>query len=109
MIEQHRSSDPWATASFSYNRMLYSYFIFLLLIFYHLAPSITTITPASTEGGLVTILGSNFGANDSSISVSFGPYSCTNVQVIYNHTLISCFLSTGVGLQLEAAVYLLIN
>ncbi|KAF2072510.1 hypothetical protein CYY_006177 [Polysphondylium violaceum] len=56
-------------------------------------PTITSIPPIPTSGGIVTIQGTNFGIDKTAISIN----QCTNIEIITPHTTITCEFNQGQG------------
>eukprot|EP01113_Clastostelium_recurvatum_P034898 TRINITY_DN4795_c0_g2_i5.p1 TRINITY_DN4795_c0_g2~~TRINITY_DN4795_c0_g2_i5.p1 ORF type:complete len:1282 (-),score=325.43 TRINITY_DN4795_c0_g2_i5:874-4719(-) len=55
------------------------------------APSITSNSPVTFNGGPVTLSGANFGSNTSVVSILIGSANCTNVRQLM-HTSVVCTL-----------------
>jgi len=68
--------------------------------FSYMAPVVISATSVPQSGGLVTIIGNDFGLDSSVISVSIGTQTCTNVVVV-NTTSITCDLASGTGSDLH--------
>ncbi|KAF2077657.1 hypothetical protein CYY_001044 [Polysphondylium violaceum] len=56
-------------------------------------PTITSIPPIPTSGGIVTIQGTNFGIDKNDLSIDL----CTNFEIITPHTTITCEFNQGQG------------
>ncbi|GAM26407.1 hypothetical protein SAMD00019534_095820 [Acytostelium subglobosum LB1] len=56
-------------------------------------PFITNTSSLSEEGGMLTIVGGNFGNDTKMISVNVGSYQCTNVTFLKTNESIICGLS----------------
>jgi hypothetical protein len=65
------------------------------------APSVLRISPLSTEGGEVQIMGENLGtaasAEDGALRVTFDGVPATGVSVTQDHKKVRCFAPAGVG------------
>lgn len=72
---------------FSYSGLCVSTFFFSLV-----APSITSVTSAPTQGGSVTITGLNFGPSSSGMSVLLDDTECAITQFIPHTSLLEDFL-----------------
>ncbi|KAH3766163.1 protein serine/threonine kinase [Pelomyxa schiedti] len=74
-----------------------------VLLFNYDKPLVYNATSANTDctttdgTSRINITGTNFGLNDSSISVQIGGSSCSNVTVVIPHQVISCIPPAGVG------------
>eukprot|EP01133_Synstelium_polycarpum_P007341 gene7341-8547_t len=59
-------------------------------------PTITSISQAApNSNGLVTVVGTNLGASESNIAISFGATACSNVKFVSPHTSFTCTAPTG--------------
>ncbi|KAH3746093.1 tyrosine protein kinase [Pelomyxa schiedti] len=65
-------------------------------VFCYNAPSIVSMTPTPTSGGIATVYGNNFGPSGSPAIVTVSNFSCSNVTVI-NHTQLKCNVPPGCG------------
>lgn len=67
-------------------------------------PTVTSVTTPDTVGGVVTIIGTNFGTNPSLISVTLQSTLYSGITVVNSHTSISFIVSPGVGTNLAIIV-----
>ncbi|KAF2074708.1 hypothetical protein CYY_003984 [Polysphondylium violaceum] len=56
-------------------------------------PTITSIPPIPTSGGIVTIQGTNFGIDKNALSIDL----CINIEIITPHVTITCEFNQGQG------------
>ncbi|EGG19290.1 hypothetical protein DFA_02077 [Cavenderia fasciculata] len=58
-------------------------------------PFIQSTTPVFINGGVLTINGTYLGSTYSTISINLGRYHCTNIQIITEHTQLTCKLPSN--------------
>ncbi|KAF2077659.1 hypothetical protein CYY_001046 [Polysphondylium violaceum] len=61
--------------------------------YYYQDPTITSIPPIPTSGGIVTIQGTGFGIDKNALSIDL----CTNIEIITEDTTITCIFNQGQG------------
>ncbi|EGG21250.1 IPT/TIG domain-containing protein [Cavenderia fasciculata] len=67
------------------------------LPFTYQIPTISSISSLGVSGGNFTISGTNFFNDPSIVNVMVGPYPCTNITFITDHTQLVCLLAPGFG------------
>uniref|UniRef100_A0A7S0R613 IPT/TIG domain-containing protein n=1 Tax=Pyramimonas obovata TaxID=1411642 RepID=A0A7S0R613_9CHLO len=74
--------------------------------FNYAKPLVLEVTPSGTEGGMVTIVGDNFGPAGSPFleSVRIGGVACTTPNVTVENTEIQCLLQAGSGRDLPVII-----
>eukprot|EP01133_Synstelium_polycarpum_P013432 gene13432-15830_t len=70
----------------------------------YMPPSISSIKPPTTIGGVVTLYGSNFGANVGAISVSVADQPCTSLSLPTAHATIMCSVGPGTGSNIPMTI-----
>ncbi|KAF2070534.1 hypothetical protein CYY_008152 [Polysphondylium violaceum] len=73
-------------------------------IFNYDIPKPISATSVDTNGGVVTVQGTNFGSKQSEISVIIDDKQCTQVTLVTAHTTITCQLTGGQGFELNVNV-----
>eukprot|EP01133_Synstelium_polycarpum_P017267 gene17267-20589_t len=63
----------------------------------YLPPSIASVSPIYTLGGIVTMFGASLGKSTIGMSVSFGGSECTGITFVENHKSFSCIVPAGTG------------
>lgn len=72
-------------------------------LFSFLAPTVTSISPASTSGGLVTIKGTNLGPSATAVAVTVNAQPCTNAMST-SDTQMTCTVVPGTGVNITTVV-----
>lgn len=73
-------------------------------VYSYLPPSITSISQSDTNGGPVTLIGTNFGTDPGAIIILINGQQCTGNIIITPHTSINCTVAPGVGSNLTVSV-----
>eukprot|EP01133_Synstelium_polycarpum_P019047 gene19047-22800_t len=63
----------------------------------YLPPSIASVSPIYTLGGIATMFGASLGKSTVGMSVSFGDSECTGIKFVENHKSFSCVVPAGTG------------
>ena len=71
-------------------------------IFSYTAPSVASVTPVGTQGGLVTVTGRSLGVQGMTLLVELDGRRCTNVTYIKEHEQVKCVAAEGIGGGLDA-------
>jgi IPT/TIG domain len=70
-------------------------------------PTILSASPAPTSGGLITILGTNFGNSSDFVSVYIASIgACQDVNISDTTSSLSCIAPPGVGAHFHIFLYL---
>ncbi|PRP82836.1 outer membrane autotransporter barrel domain-containing protein [Planoprotostelium fungivorum] len=70
----------------------------------YLPPIITSTQSITPSGGTMQLNGQNLGSNSSLISIVIGTLTCSNVQIVTAHQIITCVLPAGVGGNLTSTI-----
>lgn len=72
------------------------------LDFHYDLPAVTHIIGGSTDGEVITLVGTNFGSASATVDVVISSLPCS--VTAWNHTTIECALAPGVGVNLDVTV-----
>ncbi|PRP82680.1 outer membrane autotransporter barrel domain-containing protein [Planoprotostelium fungivorum] len=70
----------------------------------YLLPIITSTQSITPSGGTVQLNGQNLGSSSSLISIVIGSLTCSNVQIVTAHQIITCVLPAGVGGNISSTI-----
>ncbi len=61
------------------------------------APTVEQVTTVPTEGGTITITGSNFGNNSAVVIATVNSLDCSNIVILTDSVSLECTISSGTG------------